>query len=370
MNLKVLHIVIGLLFFSVQAAADFDSRWHKNNVLGRHLQIIAGGGPTPIKTQLSPATVALQTGEPRDLTKYFNYRENLSTVVLSKGQLIYQRYNPDLGIEPLSLAPGMSMTKTVTGLLIGHLVCEGKIRDLDDTLGSYSKALANSVYAEVTIRNVLRMASGINGDRKNEQAINQRLRNRSQDGANDQVAVIQTLDKRHSEQGIISRYHTLDATAAAILVEEVATQPLDQYFYEKIFSTLGAEEKLAWWADKRGNPLGFAGLNMTTRDWARLGQYIVDEIQAETCVGNFLQDGITNALDTIERDSQRYGYFFWVSEIDGKSVAVLTGKGGQVMIPNHYNNSVVVVISASNFKYKNKNLLTDILLTVTRQLGD
>ena len=28
----------------------------------------------------------------------------------------------------------------------------------------------------------------------------------------------------------------------------------------------------------------------------------------------------------------------------------LTGKGGQVMIPNHYNNSVAVVISASIFK--------------------
>jgi CubicO group peptidase (beta-lactamase class C family) len=366
---KAIYFFIGLSLCSAQVAADFDSRWHKNNVLGRHLQVIAGEGPTPIKTQLSPTTVPLQMGEPRDLAKYFNYRENLSAVVLSNGELVYQRYNPDLGIGPLSLTPGMSMTKTVTGLLVGHLLCEGKIRDLDEKLGFYSKALANSIYSEVTIRNLLRMASGVNGDRSNEQAINRRLRNRHQDGTNDQVALIQALNKKYSEQGIVSRYHTLDATAAAILIEELAAQPLDQYFNEKIFSTLGAEEKLVWWADKHGNPLGFGGLNMITRDWARLGQYIVDELQAQTCLGNFLQDGITQALDTTERETQRYGYFFWVSEIGGKPVMVLTGKGGQAMIPNHYNNSVVLVISASDFKYKNRSLLGDILPAVSRQIG-
>ncbi len=85
------------------------------------------------------------------------------------------------------------MTKTVVGLVIGDLVCDGKISSLDDTMGKYSKGLASPVYKDVTIKNVLRMASGINENRDNEPGFNQTLRNRFQDGSNDQLQVIQSV---------------------------------------------------------------------------------------------------------------------------------------------------------------------------------
>jgi CubicO group peptidase (beta-lactamase class C family) len=255
------------------------------------------------------------------------------------------------------------------GLVIGHLLCDGKISSLDDTIGKYSNGLASSVYKDVTIKNLLRMASGVNENRDNEQGFNQTLRNRFQDGSNDQLQVIQSVKIKYSDQGKDSRYHTLDVTAASVLVNEITGKSVDAIFYDKIYSQIGPEDKMVWWADKNGNSLGMAGLNMTTRDWARLGQYMVDEIQADSCIGKYLKDGLDNAIKTTARDYQKYGYFFWVSKIGGKQVIVLTGKGGQVMIPNHYNNSVAVVISASNFKYKKKDLLKEVMPSVTKKFG-
>ena len=68
--------------------------------------------------------------------------------------------------------PGVSLTKTAVGLVIGHLLCEGKISSLEDDAGYLFNGLAGSVYKNVTIKNVLRMASGVNKNRDNEQGLN------------------------------------------------------------------------------------------------------------------------------------------------------------------------------------------------------
>ena len=74
------------------------------------------------------------------------------------------------------------------------------------------------------------MASGVNENRDNERGFNQTLRNRFQDGSNDQLQVIQSLKTRYSDQGKDSRYHTLDVTAASVLVNEITGKSVDAIF--------------------------------------------------------------------------------------------------------------------------------------------
>ena len=369
MNLCRASIFLVLSCAVTFVQADVDKRFYKKRTMGLDLRVRDGLGPTPVNSFDPVNTKFLEAGKKEDLKKYFDFPENMSAVALKDGKLVYERYNEKRGFDDKFLAHGMSMTKTAVGLVIGHLLCDGKISSLEDTLGIYSNGLANSVYKDVTIKNVLRMASGVNKNRDNEQGLNQTLRNRFQDGSNDQLAVIQSVKTIHSEQGKDSRYHTLDVTAASVLVNEITGKSVDEIFYDKIYSQIAPEGKMIWWADKNGHSLGMAGLYMTTRDWARMGQYMVNEMRAESCIGKFLKDGLDNAIKTTARDYQRYGFFFWVSKIGGKQVVVLTGKGGQVMIPNHYNDSVAVVISASNFKYKKKDLLKDIMPNVTKKFG-
>ena len=117
--------------------------------------------------------------------------------------------------------------------------------------------------------------------------------------------------------------------------------------------------------------LGMAGMFMKTRDWANMANYMNKEINSKSCMGNYLLDGIKNALPTNLRKYQKYGYYFWISEISGKPVIVLTGKWGQIAVPNHYNNSVIALLSAtSNFKYKGKKIIQEIIPAATLELGN
>ena len=47
---------------------------------------------------------------------------------------------------------GQSMTKTVTGLTIGALICSGQIVSIEDPLGKYSTTLKNTPYADISIK--------------------------------------------------------------------------------------------------------------------------------------------------------------------------------------------------------------------------
>ena len=52
------------------------------------------------------------------------------------------------------------MSKTAISASVGSLICEGRIKHLDDRLGVYSSFLKKA-FADVTVRNVLQMNSGV-----------------------------------------------------------------------------------------------------------------------------------------------------------------------------------------------------------------
>ena len=54
-----------------------------------------------------------------------------------------------------------SMAKTVTGMLIGIAIAEGRIRSVDDPAAAYVPALADTEYGRTSLRHLLQMSSGV-----------------------------------------------------------------------------------------------------------------------------------------------------------------------------------------------------------------
>ena len=54
-----------------------------------------------------------------------------------------------------------SMAKTVTAMLIGIAIAEGRIRSVDDRAEAYVPALAGTEYGRTSIRHLLQMSSGV-----------------------------------------------------------------------------------------------------------------------------------------------------------------------------------------------------------------
>ena len=54
-----------------------------------------------------------------------------------------------------------SMAKTVTAMLIGIAISEGRIRSVDDPAAAYVPALADTEYGRTSLRHLLQMSSGV-----------------------------------------------------------------------------------------------------------------------------------------------------------------------------------------------------------------
>ena len=92
---------------------------------------------------------------------------------------------------------------------------------------------------------------------------------------------------------------------------------------------------------------------MTAVDWSNFGQFVHDEMINDTCLGKFYKEGITNAVIT-KRDGVKYGYQFWVYNVNGSPTLTMTGHGGFFNVVNITNNTILTMFSVDeNYKYGN-----------------
>ena len=111
-----------------------------------------------------------------------------------------------------------------------------------------------------------------------------------------------------------------------------------------------------WLSDKKGVSVAQARLTMTAVDWSNFGQYIHDEMTNNTCLGKFYKEGIKNSVET-KRDGVRYGYQFWVYNVNGVPTLTMTGHGGFFNVINTSKNTILTVLSVDS-KYKYGNLFS------------
>jgi CubicO group peptidase (beta-lactamase class C family) len=101
------------------------------------------------------------TVENKKFDQIFGDKFNIAAIVMKGNKVVYERYTNKRNINSNTPLMGMSMSKTATSAAVGALLCEGKIKSLDDVAGSYSPFLKTTPYADVTIKNILQMNSGV-----------------------------------------------------------------------------------------------------------------------------------------------------------------------------------------------------------------
>jgi CubicO group peptidase (beta-lactamase class C family) len=90
----------------------------------------------------------------------FLARQRITGLLLIKdGEILVERYQYDRNASHRFVSH--SMAKSIVSLAVGIALSEGKIRSLDDAVAKYEPKLAGSPYGETSIRNLLRMSSGV-----------------------------------------------------------------------------------------------------------------------------------------------------------------------------------------------------------------
>ena len=265
---------------------------------------LRGGDPQPFE----PGPAARF---PDGYAQWLEDRQVTAIVVLGNGALMHEDYR--LGTRQDDLRIGWSVSKSALSMLLGTLVEDGTIPDLDAPVTQYAPALDGSAYDGATIRQVLRMSSGVafNEDYLDFWSdINRMGRVLALGGSMDGFAAGQSA--RAGLPGEAWRYVSIDTHVLGMVIRGATGRSIADLMEERLFRPLGLERDPYYVTDGRGVAFVLGGLNMTTRDFARLGQLV-------------LQDGIWRGREIVGAD--------WLAESTSASAPGGVGYGYQWWIP-------------------------------------
>jgi len=117
---------------------------------------------TPSALRRAPSEPALRheyAGETLTLEGYLT-RNPTTGFLVARGDTIFVERYQYLRNDRHRFA-SWSMAKTVTSMLIGIAIDEGRIRSIDDPAAAYVPALASTEYGRTPLRHLLQMSSGV-----------------------------------------------------------------------------------------------------------------------------------------------------------------------------------------------------------------
>ena len=176
-------------------------------------------------------------------------------LVVHRGRLVQEWYGPRF--EPPTYA--MSSTKSVTSLLVGMLIDDGRIRSLDARACEYLREWCDGVRGRVTLRHLLTMTSGL-----------YMLPSAQSVGfARDKNAHVLRLEPG-AEPGTRWAYSNEGAQLLSPILDRAAGEPIQEYARRRLFEPLGMRHSRLR-VDSAGHAWTYADMETTPRDLARIG---------------------------------------------------------------------------------------------------
>ena len=152
------------------------------------------------------------------------------------GRLVFERYQ--YSRVPSDRFASFSMTKSVVAILVGIALDEGRNGSLDDLAKHYLPALKGTVWSRVSIRNLLRMSSGIAWRRTEDTNLHVRdilVRKMAI------VARLKRFDQLSFEAGRKLNYNNANKSVLGLVVSRVFGAPLADVLSKRIWRSIEAE---------------------------------------------------------------------------------------------------------------------------------
>lgn len=275
-----------------------------------------------------PAVTYQYAGATRTIDDYMTREHVAGLLILKNGKIALERYN---GITRSSLWQSMSIAKSVVSTLIGIALKEGKIQSLDEAAEVYVPELANSAYHNVTIRNMMRMASGVEWKESlyedptsdSYYILSTCIGNRTPDCTLDRMLSLPRATDPATglpvEQGTLWHYNTGEAYLVGLVLQRATGMSIAQYLEQKIWKPGKFEVDGVWIKDSNTGPtFGGIGFNATLRDYGHFAQFILDNGMLANGTNplptNWVKDATTwftpSAIPGFA-DNGQYGYMWW-----------------------------------------------------------
>lgn len=239
---------------------------------------------------LDPAALAVvidKPGVPREalaraVDRLFSAQETSETravLVLHDGRMVAERYAP--GYHENTRFISWSMAKTVTAVMIGMLVADGRLR-LDEGVPVPAWRRPGDPRGEITLRQLLQMRSGLRHTEEGEPLYeSDEVRMLFLDGRGNMAAYAED-QPLEAEPGRKWEYSSATTVILADLAARVLTSSTDpqvrrqvvkDYLRTRLFEPLGMKSMVPEF-DAAGTLIGGSLIHGTARDWARFGEFL------------------------------------------------------------------------------------------------
>lgn len=326
-----------------------------------HRDIPKGDGP------VSPLPEGAALTMPAAYENWVDARTVTSTLVLKDGQIVHEAYYQ--GTVPDDRRISWSVAKSYLSALFGILVDEGFIGSLDDPVVKYAPVLKGGAYDGATILNVLQMSSGITFDEDYldyESDINRMGRVLALGGKMDDFAA--GLTESFAAAGETWKYTSIDTHVVGMVARGATGRGIADLMSEKLIAPLGLEQAPLYLTDGVGVAFVLGGLNITTRDYARFGQMILQngEWQGQQIVPADWIKASTKPSARTEPGKIGYGYQWWIPVGAGPGQFMGRGIYGQYLYIDQ-NAGVVVVTTSADRQFREPGV-TEANIDMFRQI--
>ncbi|MFN3944837.1 MAG: serine hydrolase domain-containing protein [Allosphingosinicella sp.] len=234
-------------------------------------------------------------------------------IVLQDGRIRLERYAR--GFTPEQRWTSFSVAKSLTSTLVGAAVRDGHIASLDDPVTRYVPELAGSAYDGVSVRHVLTMSSGVRWNEDYTDPASDVARMFAEpppEGMDVTVAYLRKLP-RAAEPGTRWNYNTAETNLIGVVVSRAVGKPLARYASERIWRPYGMEADAFWQLDERGHEIAGCCISARARDYARIGQFMLDGGRAgrrDVLPAGWVAEA-TRLHHPVSPRGDGYGYQWW-----------------------------------------------------------
>ena len=296
----------------------------------------------PVASEKMPAEI-MYKGTSLAFNEFLKQTDTNAFIVIRNGVMTYEWYKD--GVAQSSQLPSYSVAKTMTSIMIGQLIAQGKIKESEKFVDYFPNLKAGSSFDLVTIQHLLDMQAGVGvsdnyptGPSGWGVAIAQMY------ASTDLDWFLKNNRKMAFEPGTKSEYMSVDTQMLGMIIKKVTGKRVSDYFSKNVWQAVGAKYPATWNVDRvGGTEKTFCCFNASAIDYGRIGMLFLNGGYAgpNKVIDKAWLERMTTPVTTLDRN-WGYGAQVWHPY---PNTTLALGLHGQFIFVNPATRTVIVKLS-------------------------